>query len=139
MLLHIFLQKSFNTRFSFKIFILKITFFFMSFHHTIKNFILRCKDFLEHTSSKCAVMHSCEHCSCLQKKCRVNNEINHCIKCVHLNCKCNLTFLMMKWKRIKIKCNHVLNELLNAHKQMQEIFIRTTHLQNQFMFLKNKK
>ena len=84
-------------------------------------------------------MRSYEHCSHLQKKCRVNNEINHCIKCMHLNCKCNLTFSMMKWKRIKTECNRVLDELLNAHKQMQKIFAKTTHLQNQFMFLKNKK
>ncbi len=111
----------------------------MSFHCTIKNFILRCRDFLERTSSECAVMRSYEHCSHLQKKCRVNNEINHCIKCMHLNCKCNLTFSMMKWKRIKTECNRVLDELLNAHKQMQKIFAKTTHLQNQFMFLKNKK
>ncbi len=111
----------------------------MSFHCTIKNFILRHKDFLERTNSEHAVMHFCEHCSCLQKKCHVNNEINHCIKCIHLNRKCNLTFLMMKWKKIKIECNCVLDELLNAHKQMQKIFARTTHLQNQFVFLKNKK
>ncbi len=58
---------------------------------------------------------------------------------MHLNCKCNLTFSMMKWKRIKTECNRVLDELLNAHKQMQKIFAKTTHLQNQFMFLKNKK
>ena len=45
----------------------------------------------------------------------------------------------MKWKRIKTELDRVLDELLNAHKQMQEIFIRTTHLQNQFVFLKNKK
>ena len=133
------MQKSFNIRFFSKIFILKITFFFMFSHCTIKNFILRRKDFLECMSFECAVMCSCEHCSHLQKKYHVDNEINHCIECVHLNCKCNFTFLMMKWKRVKIECNHVLDELLNAHKQMQEIFARTTHLQNQFVFLKNKK
>ncbi len=108
-------------------------------HHTIKNFILRRKDLLEHTISEHAVMHFCEHCSHLQKKCRVNNEINHCIKYVHLDHKCNLTFLMMKWKRIKTEHDHVFYELLNAHKQMQKIFAKATHLQNQFVFLKNKK
>ncbi len=46
---------------------------------------------------------------------------------------------MMKWKRIKTERDRVLYELLNAHKQMQKIFARTTHLQNQFVFLKNKK
>ncbi len=84
-------------------------------------------------------MHSYEHCSHLQKKCCVDNEINHCIECMHLNCKCNLTFSMMKWKRIKTECNRVLDELLNAHKQMQKIFAKDTYLQNQFVFLKNKK
>ncbi len=111
----------------------------MFFHCTIKNFILRCKDLFEHMNSERAVLHSCEHCSRLQKKCCVNNEFNHCIKCMHLDRKCNLTFLMMKWKRIKTECNHVLHKLLNAHKQMQKIFARTIHLQNQFEFLKNKK
>ncbi len=108
-------------------------------HCTIKNFILRRRDFLECTNSEHAVMHSCKHCSCLQKKCCVDNEINRCIECVHLDRKCNLTFSMMKWKRIKTECNRVLDELLNTHKQMQKIFARTTHLQNQFVFLKNKK
>ncbi len=46
---------------------------------------------------------------------------------------------MMKWKRVKAKRDRVLHELLNAHKQMQEIFARTTRLQNQFVFLENKK
>ncbi len=133
------MQESFNTRFSSKIFVLKITFFFMSSHHTIKNFILRHRDFLERMSSEHAVMHSCEHCSHLQKKCRVDNEIDHCIKCVHLDRKCNLTFLIMKWKRIKTEHDCILDELLNAHKQMQKIFAKATHLQNQFVFLKNKK
>ncbi len=84
-------------------------------------------------------MHSCEHCSHLQKKCRVNNEFNHCIEYVHLDRKCNLTFSMMKWKRIKTEHDYVLHKLLNIHKQMQKIFARTTCLQNQFKFLKNKK
>ncbi len=111
----------------------------MFFHHTIKNSILRHKDFLEHISFECAVIHSCKHCSHLQKKCRVDNKIDRCIECVHLNCKCNLTFLIMKWKRVKTECNHVLDELLNIHKQMQKIFAKAIHLQNQFVFLKNKK
>ncbi len=111
----------------------------MFFHRTIKNFILHHKDFLERMNSECAVMHLCEHCSRLQKKCCVDNEFNHCIECVHLDRKCNLTFSMMKWKRVKTKCDRVLDELLNIHKQMQKIFARTTHLQNQFVFLKNKK
>ncbi len=111
----------------------------MSSHCTIKNFILRRRDFLEHMSSERAVMRSCEHCSRLQKKCHVDNEFNHCIECMHLDRKCNLTFSMMKWKRVKTERDHVLDELLNAHKQMQEIFARVTHLQNQFVFLKNKK
>ncbi len=111
----------------------------MSSHCIIKNFILRYKDFLERISSERAVMHSCKHCSHLQKKCHVDNEIDRCIECVHLDCKCNLTFSMMKWKRVKTECDRVLNELLNAHKQMQEMFARATCLQNQFMFLKNKK
>ncbi len=139
MLLHNFMWKSFNIRFSSKIFISKITFFFMSFHRTIKNSISCCRDFLERTSSERAVMCFYEHCSHLQKKCRVDNEIDRCIECVHLDRKCNLTFSIMKWKRVKTECNHVLDELLNAHKQMQEIFARTTYLQNQFVFLKNKK
>ena len=42
-------------------------------------------------------------------------------------------------KKVKTEHDCILHELLNAHKQMQEIFARTTHLQNQFMFLKNKK
>ncbi len=46
---------------------------------------------------------------------------------------------MIKWKRIKTEYNYVLDELLNAYKQMQKIFARITYLQNQFMFLKNKK
>ena len=46
---------------------------------------------------------------------------------------------MMKWKRVKTKCDCILHELLNAHKQMQKIFMKVTHLQNQFVFLKNKK
>ena len=108
-------------------------------HCTTKNFILRCKDLLQRMNFERAVMRSCEHCSRLQKKCRVNNEFNHCIKCMHLNHKCNLTFSMMKWKRIKTECNWILHELLNIHKQMQEIFAKATHLQNQFVFLKNKK
>ncbi len=40
---------------------------------------------------------------------------------------------------MKTKCNYVLNELLNIHKQMQEVFTKVTCLQNQFVFLKNKK
>ncbi len=111
----------------------------MSFHCTTKNSILRYRNLLERTNSEHVIMCSCEHCSHLQKKCRVDNEFNHCIKCVHLDCKCNLTFLMMKWKRIKAEHDHVLHELLNAHKQMQKIFAKATHLQNQFEFLKNKK
>ena len=111
----------------------------MSSYCTTKNSNLRCRDFLERTSSEHAVMHFCEHCSRLQKKCHVDNEFNHCIECVHLDCKCNLTFLMMKWKRIKTERDCILYKLLNAHKQMQKIFIRTIYLQNQFMFLKNKK
>ena len=111
----------------------------MSFYHTTKNFILRRRDLLERMSSERAVMRFCEHCSRLQKKCRVDNEFNRCIECVHLDCKCNLTFLMMKWKRIKTERDCILDELLNAHKQMQKIFARATRLQNQFVFLKNKK
>ncbi len=111
----------------------------MSSHCTTKNFILRRRNLLERTSSERAVMRSCEHCNRLQKKCYVDNEFNRYIECMHLDCKCNLTFLMMKWKRVKTECNHVLHELLNAHKQMQKIFARATHLQNQFEFLKNKK
>ncbi len=111
----------------------------MFFHRTIKNFILHHKDLLERMNSEHAVMCLCEHCNHLQKKCHVDNEINHCIECIHINRKCNLTFLMMKWKRIKTEHDHVFCELLNIHKQMQEIFARTTCLQNQFVFLKNKK
>jgi len=111
----------------------------MSFYYTIKNFILRCKDFLEHTSSEHAVMHSYEYYNHLQKKCHVNNKTDHCIKCIHLNRKCNLTFSMMKWKKIKAECNYVFHELLKVHKQMQEIFAKVTYLQDQFVFLKNKK
>ncbi len=111
----------------------------MSSYHTTKNSILRRKDLLERTSSERAVMRLCEHCSRLQKKCRVDNETDRCIECVHLDRKCNLTFSMMKWKRVKAERDRVLHELLNAHKQMQEIFARTTCLQNQFVFLENKK
>ncbi len=111
----------------------------MSSHCTTKNSILRRRDLLERTNSECIVMRSCEHCSHLQKKCRVDNESDRCIECVRLDRKCNLTFLMMKWKRIKTERDRVLRELLNAHKQMQKIFARTTRLQNQFVFLKNKK
>ncbi len=111
----------------------------MSSHRTIKNSILRRRDFLERMSSERAVMRLCEHCSRLQKKCRVDNEFDRCIECVRLDRKCDLTFSMMKWKRIKTEHDRVLDELLNAHKQMQEIFARTTRLQNQFVFLKNKK
>ena len=68
----------------------------MSSHRTIKNFTLRRKDFLERTSSERAVMRLCEHCSRLQKNCRVDNEFDRCIECVHLDRKCNLTFSMMK-------------------------------------------
>jgi len=111
----------------------------MSSHCITKNFILRRKDFLERTSSEHAVMRSCEHCSRLQKKCRVNNEFNHYIECVHLDRKCNLTFSMMKWKRVKTERDWILHELLNIYKQMQKIFARAIYLQNQFVFLKNKK
>ena len=88
------------------------------FYCSTKNFILRCKDFLECMSSEHAVMHLCEHCSHLQKKCCIDNEINCCIKCVHFNRKYDLTFLMMKWKRIKTEHDYVFHELLNIHKQM---------------------
>ncbi len=108
-------------------------------HCTMKNFILCCRNLLKCISSKHAVMHLYEHCNHLQKKCYIDNKINHCIKCMHLNYKCNLIFLMMKWKRVKTKCNCILHELLNAHEQMQKIFVKVTHLQNQFVFLKNKK
>ncbi len=111
----------------------------MSFHHTIKNSILRRRNLLERTSSEHTVMRLCKHCSRLQKKCCVDNEFDHCIECVCLDHKCDLMFLMIEWKRIKTEHDHVLCELLNAHKQMQEIFARATHLQNQFMFLKNEK
>ncbi len=102
----------------------------MSFYRTTKNSILRRRDLLERTSSERAVMRLCEHCSRLQKKCCVDNETDRCIECVHLDRKCDLTFSMMKWKRIKTERDRILRELLNAHKQMQEIFARTTHLQN---------
>ena len=105
-------------------------------HCTTKNSILRRKNLLKRTNSERAVMHSYKHCSHLQKKCRVNNEFDRSIEYVHLNRKCNLTFSLIKWKRIKAECNRVLHELLNTHKQMQEIFARTTHLQNLFEFLK---
>ncbi len=108
-------------------------------HRTIKNSTLRRRDFLERTNSERAVMRLCEHCSRLQKKCRVGNETDRCIECVYLDRKCNLTFFVMKWKRVKAERDRVLRELLNAHKQMQEIFARATRLQNQFVFLKNKK
>ena len=111
----------------------------MSSHCITKNSILRRRDFLERMNSERAVMRSCEHCSRLQKKCRVDNDFDRCIECVRLDRKCNLTFSMMKWKRIKTERDRVLDELLNAHKQMQEIFTRATRLQNQFVFLKNKK
>ncbi len=111
----------------------------MFFHCTTKNFILRHKNLLERINSERAIMRFCEHCSRLQKKCHVNNKFNHCIECMHFDHKCNLTFSIMKWKRIKTECNHVFHELLNAHKQMQEIFVKATYLQNQFKFLKNKK
>ncbi len=111
----------------------------MPSHRITKNFILRRRDFLERTSSERAVMRSCEHCSRLQKKCRVDNDFDRCIECVHLDRKCNLTFSMMKWKRIKTERDRVLDELLNTHKQVQETFARATCLQNQFVFLKNKK
>ena len=111
----------------------------MSSHRITKNSILRRRDFLERTDSERAVMRSCEHCSRLQKKCRVDNDFDRCIECVHLDRKCDLTFSMMKWKRVKAERDRVLDELLNAHKQMQEIFARATRLQNQFLFLKNKK
>ena len=111
----------------------------MSSHHTIKNSILRRRDLLERTSSERAVMRLCEHCSRLQKKCCVDNEFDRCIECVHLDHKCDLMFLMIEWKRIKAERDRVLHELLNTHKQMQEIFARATRLQNQFVFLKNKK
>ena len=133
------MQESFNTRFSSKIFVLKITFFFMFSHYTIKNSILRHKDLLEHMSFKYAIMHLCKHCSRLQKKCHVDNKTYHYIKCIHLDCKCNLTFSMMKWKRMKTEHDHVFHELLNIHKQMQKIITKVTYLQNQFVFLKNKK
>ena len=107
--------------------------------HTIKNSILHCRYLLERTSSEHAVMRLCKHCSRLQKKCCVDNEFDHCIECVCLDHKCDIMFLMIEWKRIKTEHDHVLCELLNAHKQMQEIFARATCLQNQFVFLKNKK
>ncbi len=59
-------------------------------------------------------MCSYEHCSCLQKKCHVDNEFDHCIECVHLDRKCNLTFLMMKWKKVKTEHNCILHERLSA-------------------------
>ncbi len=111
----------------------------MSSHRITKNFTLRHRGFLERTGSERAVMRPCEHCSRLQKKCRVGNDFDRCIECVRLDRKCNLTFSMMKWKRVKAERDRVLDELLNAHKQVQEIFARTTRLQNQFVFLKNKK
>jgi len=68
----------------------------MSSHRTIKNSTSRRRDFLERMSSEHAVMRSCEHCNRLQKKCHVDNEIDRCIECVHLDHKCNLTFSVMK-------------------------------------------
>ncbi len=130
MLLHNLMQKSFNTRFSSKIFVLKITFL------------------------SCLLIAQRKTLSCVAKiflSVQVLSVLSYVFVNTAVTCKRNVVLTtkliiassvcisMMKWKRVKAKRDRVLHELLNAHKQMQEIFARTTCLQNQFVFLENKK
>jgi len=108
-------------------------------HRTTKNSTLRRRGLLERTGPGRAVMRPCEHCSRLQKECRVGNETDRCIECVRLGRKCDLTFSVVEWKRVKAERDRVLRELLDAHKQVQEASARATRLQNQFVFLENKE
>ena len=42
------------------------------------------------------VMRLCENCNRLKKKCRGNTKSDRCIKCVRLDRKYDLAFLIMK-------------------------------------------
>ena len=72
-----------------------------------KNPILRKRGLLERTRSERIVMRPCNNCNRLNKKCRVNNKFDRCVKCVRLNRKCDLSFFAVKWKRVKSERDRV--------------------------------
>ena len=120
--------------------------FFMPSRRTFKSLILRRRDLLQNSESERIVMRFCENCNRLNKKCRVKKKSNKCVKCVRLDRRCDLSFSIVEWKRVKVERNRVLHDLLNAHQKMFEInikmqktMIKATRLQIQFQFLKNKK
>ena len=118
-----------------------------------KNSILRKRELLKWTKPERIVMRPCNNCSRLNKKCRVNNEFDQCVKCVRLNRKCDLSFFVVKWKRVKSERDRMYQEFLNFHRKVsevnsaiieasrlqQETITKTIRLQTQFQFLKNKK
>ena len=103
--------------------------FFMSSRRIIRNFILRKRNILKRADSNRLVMRSCENYNHLKKKYRVNIESDKCIECIRLKRKCDLTFSMMTWKRVKNERDRVLNELKAVHRQMQKTMIKITRLQ----------
>ena len=130
------LTLDFLLRFTFR----KLNFsFFMSSHRIIKNLTSRKRCLLKRTNSKRLVMRFYENCNRLKKKCRVSTKFDRYIKCIRLDRKCDLTFFVVKWKRVKTERDRVLSKLLTVYKQMQKIIAKATRLQSQFEFLKNKK
>ena len=98
--------------------------FFMFSRRTFKSLIFRRRDLLQNFRSKRIVMRLCENCSRLNKKCRVKNKSNKCIKCVRLDRRCDLSFSAVEWKRVKIKRDRVLHDFLDAHQKMFKINIK---------------
>ena len=101
-----------------------ILFFFMFFRRTFKSLIFHRRDLLQNSKSKRIIMRLCENCSRLNKKCRVKKELNKCVKCVRFDRRCDFFFSIIEWKRIKIKRDRVLHDLLDAHWKMFEINIK---------------
>ena len=90
--------------------------FFMFSHRIIRNFILRKRSILKRVGSSRLVMRSCENCNHLKKKCRVSTESDKCIECIRLRRKCDLTFSMIAWKRVKNERDRVLSEFKAVHR-----------------------
>ena len=71
-------------------------FFFIFLRRTQKSLIFRHRNLLKNSRFERIIMRFCKNCYRLNKKYRIKKNLNRYIKCLRLNRKCNLTFLIIK-------------------------------------------
>ena len=104
-----------------------------------KNSSNRRKKQLNFVNFEKLIMRFCHNCAWLLKQCRVNDNFDTCLKYIHLNRDCDLSFSAVKWRWVRKKRDRLFRKLKKTLKQVKIVNAKIARLQKQFEFVNKKK